>query len=454
MNHAHAVAEKSINIATEHNMNIKEAIKFIEEAAYFGSKLGLSNIGYLLDLLGNPQNDLKFFHVAGTNGKGSVCSFISHILVEAGYRTGLFTSPYLEKFTERIQVDFKNIPDEKLVEYVKLLKEKIEIMTKAGENHPTFFELNTAISLLYFRDMKCDAAVLETGLGGRLDSTNVISSHVVSVITAIGLDHTAILGDTIGQIAFEKAGIIKPKRPVVIYGDNKSEAINVIKTRAKEMGSEVVIADTSLIKNIRNTAGGYTFDYDSIKDISIQLLGRHQIKNSVTAIEAIRIASSSGFEISEKNIKNGLKKTKWPGRVEVINSNPTIICDATHNPQGAVVLRKTLEERYNTKDIVYLMGVMKDKDFNKMASTVLHDAKAVITVKPNWHRALDADELLKTVRRYCQNSYYGDTIEEGLEKALDIAGSDGVICTFGSLYYVADVKRFVRKRLNGIQGTD
>ena len=434
-------------------MKYIEAIEFIESASLFGSKLGLENIRYLLNLLGNPQDELKFVHVAGTNGKGSVCSYITRVLMEAGYRTGLFTSPYLERFTERIQVDLKNIPDDKLIEYVLLLKEKIGVMQAAGQNHPTFFELNTAISLLYFRDMKCDIAVLETGLGGRLDSTNIIKNPIVSVITAIGLDHTAILGDTIPKIACEKAGIIKPGRPVVVYGDNPDEAIDVIEDFADRIDSRVIIADMDDISDIRNTDCGYSFNYKDIAGINISLLGRHQIKNAATALEAIMVIKENGYDIEMDAVKRGLEKTKWPGRVEILNYNPTIICDATHNPHGAAVLRKTLEERFDTSKIVYVMGVMKDKDYDSMAALILHDAKAVITVSPNWHRALGAGELLETVRRYCKNSYAGDTIEKGLEKALEIAGNDGIVCTFGSLYYIADVKKFVREHLSGIQGT-
>ncbi|HRX41930.1 MAG TPA: folylpolyglutamate synthase/dihydrofolate synthase family protein [Clostridia bacterium] len=435
-------------------MNYKEAIDFIEAASLFGSKLGLENIRYLLGLLGNPQDELKFVHVAGTKKKGSVCSYITRAMMEAGYRTGLFTSPYLEKFTERIQVDLENIPDDRLIEYVILLKEKIDVMVASGRNHPTFFELNTAISFLYFRDAKCDIVVLETGLGGRLDSTNIIKDPIVSVITAIGLDHTAILGDTISKIAFEKAGIIKPGRPVVVYGDNPDDAINVIREFAGNIGSKVIVADMDGISNISNTDNGYSFDYQGMTGINISLLGRHQIKNAVTAIEALKIVRENGFDIENDDIRKGLELTKWPGRVEILWTNPTIICDATHNPHGAAVLRKTLEERFDTGKIVYVMGVMKDKDYESMVAQVLYDANAVITVRPNWHRALGAEELLETVRRYCKNSIAGDTIEEGLKKAMEIAGKDGVICTFGSLYYIADVKRFVREQLSGIQGTD
>lgn len=430
-------------------MNYNDAVEFINNAAVFGSKLGHENIRKLLELLDNPQEGMKIIHVAGTNGKGSVCSYIANILVQAGYRTGLFTSPYLEKFTERIQIDFKNIPDDRLVTYVELLKEKINIMVTAGYNHPTFFELNTAISFLYFRDAACDAVVLEVGLGGRLDSTNIIKSPVVSVITTIGYDHMAILGDTLGEIAYEKAGIIKQGRPVVVYGDNDEEAMRVIGAKAGETGSDMIVSNFNSISNIRMNEKGYVFDYKGNKDIKINMLGKHQIKNACLAYDAAVAMGENGLPVKEEDIRTGLENTVWPGRIEIINERPVIICDATHNPQGAKVLRDTLIERFNGRRIVYVMGVMKDKDYEKMAQIVLNDAYAVITVTPDWHRALDAGILLETIKKYCQKAYAGDTIESAMKTALDLVGVDGIICTFGSLYYVADVKKFVRENLSG-----
>ncbi len=430
-------------------MNYNEAVDFINNAAVFGSKLGLENIRKLLELLGNPQDNLKIIHVAGTNGKGSVCSYISHILVAAGYKTGLFTSPYLEKFTERMQVDFNNIPDDKLIEYVGILQEKIAIMTGEGFNHPTFFELNTAITLMYFNEMKCDAVVLETGLGGRFDSTNIIKNPVLSVITTIGYDHIAILGDTLGKIAFEKAGIIKTGCPVALYGDNDEEAVSVIKARALESSSEIHISDFSKIKNIKILESGYSFDYKNLKNLKTGMLGIHQIKNACLAADAAEIISNNKLAVTENDIRHGLLNTSWPGRIEIVNKNPLIICDATHNPQGAEVLKRTINERFEGKNIVYVMGVMKDKNYEEMAKIVLKDAYGAVTVTPKWHRALDAQILLKTVKKYCKNSYAGDTIEEAVITALKLAGGDGVVCTFGSLYYIADVKKYVRENLSG-----
>lgn len=432
-------------------MNYKEAVDFINSAAVFGAKLGLKNIGVLLNLLDNPQKDLKIIHVAGTNGKGSVCSYIAGILMTAGYRTGLFTSPYLEKFTERIQVDFKNIPDDKLTEYVMILKAKINIMIDEGYNHPTFFELNTAIAFMYFKESGCDAVVLETGLGGRYDSTNIIRNPVVCVISTIGYDHMTILGNTLGKIAYEKAGIIKEKRPVVLYGDNTKEAMDVIKRVAKEIEAEIIIADFGNIRYKTTKNHGYSFDFEQYKNLEIKMMGKHQVKNACLALKTIEILNKNGFNISEKDIEKGLRSTVWPGRIEIVSKNPMIICDATHNPQGAEVLKTTLDEQFPDKEIVYVMGVMKDKDYEKMAEIILKDAKGVVTVTPNWHRALSAHILLKTVKKYCENAYVGDTIEEAMRIALEMAGCDGIVCTLGSMYYIADVKRYVREKMRGIQ---
>ncbi len=432
-------------------MTYEEAIEFINSAAVFGSKLGLANITALLELLGNPQEGMKIVHVAGTNGKGSVCAYTARILMEAGYRTGLFTSPYLEKFTERIQVDFKNIPDELLVEYVMKIKDIIKVMTERGMNHPTFFELNTAIAFMYFKNSKCDAVVLETGLGGRFDSTNVIRDPLVSVITTISFDHMKILGDTIEKIAFEKAGIIKEGRPVVVYGNNPPGAVDVINKKAEEMNSPVYFANFELIKNIEVTKTGYIFDYDNAKGLEINMLGRHQIKNACLAYETAKILSLNGLSISPDNIKGGLENTKWPGRIEIISEKPLIICDATHNPEGATVLKEALEERFPDKRTVFVMGVMKDKEYEKMAQVILKGAYGAVAARPDWHRALDEKVLLQTIKRYCKNSFSDDTIKAAIDRAIRMAGEDGLVCTTGSLYYVADVKRYVRELPGGAE---
>jgi dihydrofolate synthase/folylpolyglutamate synthase len=277
----------------------------------------------------------------------------------------------------------------------------------------------------------------------------VIESPVVSVITTISLDHTKILGDTIDKIAFEKAGIIKEGRPVAVYGGNSSQALGVIRRKAKEKNSQVTVSDFEAIGNVTVTETGYRFDYQNMKNLEINLFGRHQIKNACLAVDAAKIASQNGFAISSEDIRAGLEKTKWPGRMEIIGREPLIICDATHNPEGARVLRDTLDERFGDKRIVFVMGVMKDKDYENMARIILKGAYGAVATKANWHRALGEKVLLQTVSKYCENSFSDDTIERAMDRAIRMAGKDGLVCTTGSLYYVGDVKKYVREHPGG-----
>jgi len=426
-------------------MNYEQAVKYIHDTKKFGSKLGLKNITELLKLLGNPQTKLKFVHVAGTNGKGSVCSYITSTLVEAKYKTGLFISPYIEKFTERIQIDFNNIKDEQLVDIVTRIKGCVNIMLINKLNHPTEFEINTAIAMTYFSEQKCDIVVLETGLGGRFDSTNVISNNLVSVITALGLDHTSVLGNSIEKIAFEKAGIIKKECPVVIYGDNDIIAIEVIKHIAKLNKSLVTISDYNKVKNLKREVEKTTFDYKDIEQIKIKLPGIHQVKNCITAIEAIKIIAKSGYNISKENIINGIENTKWPGRLELLSKKPMVLCDGAHNPHAAIALREYIKNTYKDKSIIYVLGVMKKKQYEKMMKIVIKDAKAVICIEPNNEGALKKEILGEIAKKYCDNVILGDTIEDGMNKAYQMYSENDLICTFGSLYYIGDVKKYVRE---------
>jgi len=427
-------------------MNYDQAVEYIHGTKRYGSKLGLTNITKLLELLGNPQEKLKFVHVAGTNGKGSVCSYITSTLIEGKYKTGLFISPYIEKFTERIQINFNNMEEKYLVDIVTRVKYCVGLMLLNKMNHPTEFEINTAIAMVYFYEQKCDIVVLETGLGGRYDSTNVIKSNIVAVITALGLDHMTVLGDTIEKIAFEKAGIIKKNNPTVLYGDNDIKAIEMIKYVAKENNSDVIMSDYKKVSNIKQTPLGYTFDYKNLKNIKINLPGKHQIKNCITAIEALYIIKKSGYNITNENILKGIANTYWPGRLEIISKNPLVICDGAHNVHAAHALHNYLNEFYSNKQIIFVMGVMRNKEYKKMIEIVIKDAKSVICIQPNNERALDKEMLASEVRKYCNNVYVSDTINLGMDMAYKLCDND-LICTFGSLYYIADVKKYVGERL-------
>ena len=426
-------------------MNYDEAVKYIHDTKKFGSKLGLKNITSLLGLLGNPQEKLKFVHVAGTNGKGSVCSYIASTLVTSGYKTGLFISPYIEKFTERIQIDFNNIRDNDLVDIVIRIKSCINIMLINKMNHPTEFEINTAIAMVYFFEQNCDIVVLETGLGGRYDSTNVIENNVVSVITALGLDHMSILGDTIEKIAFEKAGIIKKKCPVVIYNDNDIIAVELIKHIAKLNNSKISLTDSKQVDIISQSANQTIFNYKDLLNIEINLAGKHQIKNCITAIEALKVINSEQFKITDKNIIDGLRVTKWPGRLELLSKEPLVICDGAHNPHAAYALKEYIDKYYIDKKIIFLLGVMKNKKYEEMIKIVIKNAKAVICIEPNNERALDKELLASEVKKYCSNVIVSDTIKLGMDIAYKMSKNTDMICTFGSLYYIGDIKKYVRE---------
>ncbi|MBN2851283.1 MAG: bifunctional folylpolyglutamate synthase/dihydrofolate synthase [Clostridia bacterium] len=427
-------------------MNYDQAVQFIHDTKKFGSKLGLKNITTLLELLGNPQNSLKFVHVAGTNGKGSVCSYIATVMMEAGYKTGLFISPYIEKFTERIQIDFNNMNEDHLVDIITRIRHCINIMLSNHMNHPTEFEINTALAMTYFYEQRCEVVVLETGLGGRFDSTNVIKDNLVSVITALGLDHIGVLGDSIEKIAFEKAGIIKESCPLVLYGDNDIVANELIKHIAKLKNSSVTISDYKKAENVRQNAYGVVFDYKELKNITINLPGGHQIKNAVTALDALFVLREKGYDLSDQSILSGMAKAKWPGRLEFLSKNPEVLCDGAHNSHAAYALRAYLDQFHSHRNIIFVMGVMSNKDYEKMVEIVIKNAKAVICIQPDSERSLPKEVLAEVIKKFCHNVYVSDTINSGLDLAYNLQSGDDLICTFGSLYYIADVKKYVREK--------
>ena len=303
-------------------MNYQESLRYIEETHKFGVRLGLDNIAKLLELLGNPQDKLKIIHVAGTNGKGSTCSFISTILTESGYKVGLYTSPFLETFTERIRVNGINIPEEDVARIVTIIKSKIEQMVSEGYSYPTEFEIVTAMAFYYYCEQKVDFVALEVGLGGRYDATNVIKNSEVSVITSISLDHIGILGDTVEKIAYEKGGIIKENGTTLVY-DQSEEVKNVIKQICKENNATYIEAKFDDIKVKQSDIYSQTYDCiidgEKYEDLEIKLIGEHQINNSILALNTIKyLKEKHNLNITEDTIKKGLINTKWPGRIEKI----------------------------------------------------------------------------------------------------------------------------------------
>lgn len=430
-------------------MNYNEALNYIHGTYKFGSKLGLDNIRYLLYLLDNPHKDLKMIHIAGTNGKGSTSSFINSILIEEGYNVGLFTSPYLEEFTERIKINGENIPKEDLGKVTGRVKEKVEIMLEEGKNHPTEFEIVTAIAFEYFKLRNVDFVILEVGLGGRLDSTNVIENPLVSVITPIELDHTEYLGDTIDKIAFEKAGIIKKNSYVVSHPQYK-EAENVIAKICNEKGSRLFIAPINSVNINRYDEFGISFDANILenkyKDLSIKLLGTHQVNNATVALTVIEVLRNyQSIEISDDAIITGLQKTNWPGRLEILTRNPTLLIDGAHNLHGAKALSKTIKEIFDYDRLIGVVGILGDKDVDGILSEVIPLCDKVIATRPNSPRALSLDELVNKIESFNKEVIGFEKIEDAVNYSLDKANENDLVLYCGSLYMIGEVRTLLKK---------
>ncbi len=429
-------------------MNYVEALNYINDKDKFGSRLGLEVMGKLLELLGNPHLDMKYIHVAGTNGKGSTSSYLATTLKEAGYRVGLFISPYLERFNERISINGKDIPDDRLAEITSKIKEKIEIMIDEGYEHPTTFEIVTAIAFVYFKEEQLDYVVLEVGLGGRADSTNIIENSIASVITTIDYDHVDVLGDTLGKIAYEKAGIIKDEGLVISYPQQK-EASKIIKRVCLEKTADLVeySIENVNIKDLGEYGGVFDFKYkDSIyENLKVTLIGKHQIYNASLALMTILTLKDRGLiDIGTEHIRNGLQKTKWKGRLEILKRNPTFLIDGAHNLQGAQTLVDSLK-RFKYNRLILGIGILKDKDVEHIAETIIPLADEIVITEVNIPRKMEAELLEKELRKYNKKTYIEKNIGEAIAKTYQLADKEDLIVFGGSLYLIGDVRKILLK---------
>ncbi len=420
-------------------MNYEAALEYLHGTLKFGSIFGLDRITKLLDLMGNPQKKLKFIHIAGTNGKGSTTAFISNILLEAGYRTGMFTSPYIQRFTERIKVNNTEISNYELAEQVLKIKGKIEEMVSNGYEHPTEFEIITAAAMEYFYIQNCDFVVLEVGLGGIVDSTNVIDLPEVSVITTISMDHMDRLGDTLGEIAAQKAGIIKQNGLVVLY-PQEQEAEEVINKVAKEKNAKIHKVDFSTLSKKSFGLEGQIFEYKDFENIKIGLLGDHQMRNAAVAIDTCELLCNKGVAITHRNILEGLENTTWPGRLEIINENPLVMIDGAHNLEGGQALNSAMDKYFIQKKKIFIVGFLRDKDFKGIMDMLSSKADTIITVTPNNDRAVPSAELAKFLKIYSCTVIDGISIQNGLRIAVGLADKESVICAFGSLYMIGEIR--------------
>ena len=419
-------------------MTYQEALTYIHSISWRGSKPGLERISGMMEQLGNVQEDLKFIHIAGTNGKGSVSAMLSSVLTAAGYRTGLFISPYIMRFNERMQVNGMPISDEELAEIIAEVQPVAESMAE----RPTEFEIITAAAFLWFARQKCDIVVLETGLGGRLDATNLISKNVCTVITNLGMDHTEYLGNTLGEIAGEKCGILKPGCPVVAYR-SAPEAMKVIRARAKELECPVRTADFGKIKALSADLQGQTFQYKQFPELTVHLLGAHQLKNAAVALETISVLRKAGWEIPDEAVVHGMDATRWPGRFEVLQDNPLVIVDGAHNPQGVESLIAAVKEYLPGQHIVCVTGVLADKDWKPMMDRLKTVVSDFVAVTPDSPRALGNVRLARYLTDREHWVSVADDVEKGLTGALERAkATGGMVLACGSLYMAADVRRF------------
>lgn len=418
----------------------EENEKYLEQLRLVGSRFGTDCEKELLSLLGNPQDKLRFIHVAGTNGKGSFCSMMSSVLQKQGYKVGLYTSPYIVVFNDRIRVNGLPIAEDDINDLFLRVRQKADTM----KTPPSSFDFITAAAFLWFYETKCDIVVLEVGLGGRYDSTNVIKNCLLSVITGIAFDHTEILGDTIEKIAWEKAGIIKENCPA-LYGGNDEKALAVIEKECEEKHSELTVKNPDLLKILSTTLDGTEFEFDG-KEYFIRLLGLYQPANAATVLTAIDVLRKHGFEISETAVKDGLFSAVWQARFEKIADEPVVLYDGGHNPQGVRAAVESVRAYFGDKKINLLVGILADKAHGEMAEELAKIADRVICIAPPSPRALPAEALAEEFCEAGANARAANSIKEGVKIALSYKKP---VLVIGSLYSYNDVSESVRSTLKG-----
>lgn len=416
-------------------MKEREVMEYIGSISGLGIVPGLDSIRELCRRLGNPQNDLKFVHVAGTNGKGSVSAYIAEVLRCGGYRVGRYISPVIYEYRERIQVNGRPVTREALGRLAEQVKQACDGMRTEGLDQPTAFEVETALGFLYWKEKNCDIVVLETGMGGLLDATNIIENTAVAVITSIGMDHMKFLGNTPEKIAAQKAGIIKPGVPVVSAGQTEA-AGKVIRDRAAALNCSLTVAEPSRITSVKYGLERQRFSFGGFSGLEISLAGKYQVENGALAVETLKILGNRGFSVSEEKLRQGLRQTVWPGRFTLAGKKPYFIVDGAHNEDGAKRLAESLEFYFTNKRIIYIMGVLKDKEYEKMIGLTCSLADQIITVTPPENpRALSAYELAREAAKVHPAVTAVDSLEEAVETARLLAGREDVIVAFGTLSF-------------------
>lgn len=424
-------------------MDYQQSRAYIKDAEqYAGGALDLTNIKELMKRLGNPQDQLKYIHVAGTNGKGSVIAYLYTTLTKAGYHVGRYISPSVYSYREKIETEGKPISREKFAEQTTRVAAVIEEMTAEGLAHPTPFEIETAVAFLFFAEEKCDPVILEVGMGGITDATNLITTTELAVLVPISMDHQSFLGNTISEIAEKKAGIIKPGSSVVTIGQ-ETEALEVIKKTGAEAGTDVCVADVSEAEVLEADFTGQRFCYKG-EEYALSLAGSYQTENAVLALEALRILDERGYHTTLEQRKEGLWATRWNGRLTIIHKDPLFIVDGAHNPAAADMLEDSVRKYFKDRRLFFIMGVFKDKDYPYIIRKLCPYAEQILAIEtPDNPRALPAEELAEAIRPYNANVRAEKNISRAVEELFEMAGKDDVILSFGSLSFIGEITRIV-----------
>lgn len=421
-------------------MNVNEALEYIHSVCWKGSVPGLSRTQQLLKRMGNPEKKLKFVHIAGTNGKGSTAAMTASILQQAGYRTGLYTSPYIYRFHERMQVNGEEISDEDLAAVTAFVKPLAETM----EESPTEFELVCCIAFEYFVRKNCDIVVLEVGMGGAFDATNVIDTPEVAVITNIGLDHTEYLGDTVEKIAETKAGIFKENGHAVVYRGAPSVE-TVFEQVCVQRHVDLKKADFESIRLKKHTLEGQVFDCAGRENLLLPLLGDHQLHNAAVVLAIADTLIEEGWKITEQNIRDGLRTVRWPGRFDVVSREPLFIIDGGHNPQCIEALVTNIRDYLADRRVIALTGVLADKDYADMYRPVMPYVEQFVCITPPNLRKLESEQLALFLTQAGAKATACKTVEEGVHLARELAGKDGTVLCFGSLYSIGAIRDALNK---------
>ncbi|MGI6038618.1 MAG: bifunctional folylpolyglutamate synthase/dihydrofolate synthase [Eubacteriales bacterium] len=431
------------------NLNYTEALQYIHGTKKFSTKPGLLRIENLLNEMGNPHKSMKYVHVAGTNGKGSATSMMGSVLITAGYKTGLFISPYLERFNERMQINNTPISDDDLVRFTQKTKNHIQDMLDKGMLHPTEFELLTAMAFDYWAHNKCDFVSLEVGMGGRLDATNVIDPPEVAMIMSISFDHTRYLGDSLSQIAWEKCGIVKPGSDVVCYIHQNNEALEKIRDICEERNANFILPSEDELRVIDTGLFGSRFSYNGI-ETTVPLMGIHQVYNAISVIEAGRALAARGYNVTDEIIAKGIAQTQWVGRLEQVFESPYCVIDAAHNEDSVRALTTAVDKLFENREIITVMGMLADKDYEYCIPEVARRSSKFVATTPDSPRALDAKSAAEIAEKYCDDVVTEPSIEKAVDKAFEMAGENGMVLICGSLYLIGEAKTYIR----GLKETD